>query len=271
MSVLSSLLLSELERHYRDKPITLETWPSIITTALSSFDDILHEQSPKERKSSLSFPELDTKVSSTEEHFIGTKVSLFDQSMQRLMYNQEVNYIVPILHAIEALIAQKSFPKTSEEMYTFLDFLFKSSGPALIEVIGESYYKQHLVRMDRRNSIRIFKRHQSQLLYNKLLEDTKEKHVDLASWPLLIAVGKEYADKSFEELEEYSRKQIIVEALSHLIEHLATENVDIRTSKQFILSNITPILNILSEKHQARILESRGWWSWCRCKRTYSK
>ena len=253
---MDQLLATELNKYYQEKNLTIHNWPTLITTALATLDTILEAELPKDgKRCSLSFPDgLEPGVKTSQD--VKGPGSRFQHGVQRMIYNQEQNYIVPILQAIETLIKKKAFGK-EDELYTFLHFLFQSSGPALIEVIGESYYQKKLIQV-RRNSKRIFKRRESHLLYNYLLTDTKDKTVDGSNWPLLVSVAKQYADECFIDLEAISRKQIIVEALSNLVQHLGKENGEILKIEAFILSNITPILDMLCDDRTVKKTQS-----WC--------
>jgi hypothetical protein len=231
LTKLETQLAQGLRKYYEAHSLTLANWPTIIITALQQLDVLLEDKEKK--RTSLSFPD------GFEQKRDG---SVFASSLSRLHYNEEKSYIVTLLHAIQAVIVEPS--PLSNDLANFLNHFFTTSGRALIEVIGEVHYHKIHQSSERRNSKRVFQQIEAEKLYSYLLIDIEEITVTIETWPLLVAAAKHYADTHYGVLEMNSRKQIIVEALANLIDHLCTDEL-FKTNKSFILESITPILDLL--------------------------
>lgn len=233
-------LINELKKYYKKHTLTLANWPSIIVTALQELDILLEDG--KHKRCSLSFPV------GLEQKREG---SIFAGTLRRLSHNEE--NIELILGAIQGFIGDPELIKDDKPFYDFLANVFKWSGRALIEIIGEVHYQKIKCSSARRNSIRVFKQMEAERLYTYLLADIQHTCVTMGTWPLLVAAAKHYADTHYGMLEMNSRKQIIVEALANLIDHLSKLDKTIRDNTSFILETMSPILDLLmGEEEEGR-------------------
>ena len=215
------LLHLELRSIFSQTSLTVGNWPYLVTAAFRVVDKQLEQGFVGEgnARQSIIVPQLLTSPTGTTSSRTPTKRrSLFDAGLKRLSINQRDTYIIPILKGILRFLEDP--PESVDEQVTaFLLHLFRASGAAVIEVIGEAYYNKDLLGVHRRASIHTFEQKQAEVVFEHLKLDTMGKHITMQTWPLLISVAKAFTDKCFPETSIPARFQIIHESLCHFLKH----------------------------------------------------
>jgi hypothetical protein len=214
------LLVHELKQEFKTRPVTVENWVFMLTSAFR-FYDLLSREDQKSQTEKEKRERKDKEQDATEPHI----------------------YVPVILEALNVLLKERRIV-AEDRVYVHIHNVLEQSGVALLEVLGECHYKGELKFASPILSDTLpFRSSLSRLTFQHLMEQSQPLLPE--NFPYLVRKAKSFLETEDPSLTAAAQKKILEDSLAFFLLEKAKNNVTLSRASPLLLSMVHPLLEVL--------------------------